>query len=324
MPQLNWGKPTRDQNIKYMNKILEQFNKLNISEQIYLLNILNEGIKSARELYLDRIGEEDFNKLTEIDPSNNKKYIEWICAQYINGYFISEITDVLELFIKLANKGLLANTDIYNYTTLDDLKNTLSQITDTKTKSEEKKDIKKGANRVFNEDKVLIYNITTSEASDMYGKNTKWCITGKDSLFGFYNKIGVNFYFIINNNYKPTCPLNKIAVAVYNKQAMQEEQGLTDEKILENPLYKKVVYITNNAYFEIYNSINENMLENNFKIYLNKWNIPITLFQPNDYIRLTEADRAELEREKEEIGGDITPVIDNNSINSYDKALIND
>lgn len=305
-------------------KFIDQFNKLELDNQLYLLDILLEGIKTAKHRYLEtnKISSDEFKDLLEIDISNNKKYIEWLCDQYLNGYFISEIKDIIELFDKLANKGLLANADIYSYITLDDLKNTLSKITDTKTKSEEKKDIKKGANELYNKDNIIIYNIITPEASDLYGKNTKWCIAGKDSLFGLYNKIGVNFYFIINNTYNRECLLNKIAVAVYNKKAMQEEQGLTDEKILEHSLYKQVIYITNNAYFEVYNAINENISEKNFAEYLKKWSIPIKLFQPKKYIKLSEEDKEELERERNKIEGVIVPKIDNNSINTYNKDLI--
>ena len=183
-----------------MNKILEQFNLLNIPEQIYLINIILEGIKSARELYLDKIGEEDFNKLTEIDPSKTKKYLNWICKQYIDGVNIDKLEDIIKDFDYKANKKGLKSTDINYYKNIDELE---QAIKETAVSTEIDKTIKRrsDAEIVLDNKDYLIVSPKTFEASQYYGNATHWCTSLQKSYFNDYTKRDLSkLYYILDKS----------------------------------------------------------------------------------------------------------------------------
>ena len=170
-----------------MNKLIEQFNLLNSNEQIYLLELINnnfillEGIKSARELYLDKIGKENFDDLLEIDPSNNKKYLDWICKEYLNGISLDRLKKNISKFDLLANKNLIKNKDIYYYKNVEELEDIIEKSPD-KSKIEQEKHTKKTeAKIILDNDHYFIVEPLTWEASKIYGKGTRWCTAQEDS-----------------------------------------------------------------------------------------------------------------------------------------------
>jgi len=178
-----------------MKNILEQFNLLNNNEQLYLLDIILEGIKSARELYLDILGQGLFDKLTETDPSKTKKYLNWMCKQYIkrnkvsygrgiNPYNmdIEKLEKLIKNFDYRVNKGLIKNKDINYYKNIDDVEQAIEK-SQTKSETEYKEYIKKTeANIILDNDKYFIVEPLTWEASKIYGKGTKWCTSSKLSI----------------------------------------------------------------------------------------------------------------------------------------------
>ena len=85
---------------------------------------------------------------------------------------------------------------------------------------------KREARRVFENDKVVVVQPFTFEASQKYGKGTKWCITGYehsgDVHWKNYTSSGGVFYFVISKHYyfdpgddpKKSDPLSKVAFHV--------------------------------------------------------------------------------------------------------------
>lgn len=69
---------------------------------------------------------------------------------------------------------------------------------------------KQGATKLYEDDEWIVYRITTYPAAQLYGKNTRWCITGRYEGHEergeeyFYNYIKNNkldgYYFYINKN----------------------------------------------------------------------------------------------------------------------------
>ena len=311
----------------HIQELVNKFNQLKLNEQVYLLDllqesfVLQEGIKSAREKYMNEIGEDNFNELISIDPSKNKKYLDWICKQYVDGYMFPDIQKFVNKFDVLANKNLLTNKDIYSYATLSDLRKDIEGLSTTATKSEQKKEKRAGANLVFNNNKgVSVYNITTPEASDMYGKGTKWCTTGKGSEFSLYYRIGLAFYYIINNNYKDRSPLSKLAITLYNKQKMKEEGEYSKEKI---DAYRNIVIETDDSLMELYTADNKNMTVKLFYEYLDKWGIPFDIFKPRDYFKLSAEDRetAKADAERIKARGGYNFAIEDRPLEYFNKDL---
>ena len=207
-----------------MNKILKQFNQLSNNEQIYLLDILSnnnfvllESIKLAKELYFDEIRAEDFNKLIEIDPSKTKKYLNWICKEYLKGRELNRLKDVIYQFDLKVNKGLIKNKDIYYYKNIEELEDIIEKSPD-KSKVDIKKQIKKTeVNIVLDNDYYFIVEPLTWEASKIYGKGTKWCTAQEDSneyWKGDVKDIKARIFYVRDKKLNIDNPEYKIAIHV--------------------------------------------------------------------------------------------------------------
>ena len=207
-----------------MNKILIQFNQLSNNEQIYLLDILSnnnfvllESIKLAKELYFDEIRAEDFNKLIEIDPSKTKKYLNWICKEYLKGRELNRLKDVIYQFDLKVNKGLIKNKDIYYYKNIEELEDIIEKSPD-KSKVDIKKQIKKTeVNIVLDNDYYFIVEPLTWEASKIYGKGTKWCTASEVSNTSWISDVinkNARIFYVRNKKLNIDNPEYKIAIHV--------------------------------------------------------------------------------------------------------------
>ena len=210
-----------------MKKLVEQFNLLNLNEQIYLLSILHEGIKSARELYLDKIGEENFDRLTKIDPSKNNKYLDWICKQYLticsdpkNPYGDIEIwrlKKVIKDFDSRISKNIIKNKDIYYYKNVEELEDIIEKSPD-KSKIEQEKHIKATeAKIILDNDHYFIVEPLTWEASKIYGKGTKWCTASEVSNTSWISDVinkNARIFYVRNKKLNIDNPEYKIAIHV--------------------------------------------------------------------------------------------------------------
>ena len=104
--------------------------------------------------------------------------------------------------------------------TVDDLKQVVLNAEETKSKRQLSKEKKlNGAELVCETDNWKVYHITTFEASQALGRDTKWCITGvhgSDYYWKDYTDKGVDFYFLITKGeYDPRGLYSKVALAVY-------------------------------------------------------------------------------------------------------------
>ena len=180
---------------------------------------LEEGVASARKKYVDeeggdgKITPDEFKRFIEADPSPTKKYVEWMIKMHITqGFRRDEIQREIEHFDNAVKKGLIQKADINQYRGLDDVQQTLEQIEGKQTKSEIRKFEKgKGAEKVYEDENVLIVSPTTHAASCYYGKGTKWCTTDSSSqYFDGYKRDGIKLYYIMDKKEN-----EKFAVAVY-------------------------------------------------------------------------------------------------------------
>jgi len=181
--------------------------------------VIEEGEVSARKKYVEtgKVPEDIFSKLLEIDPTSQKKYIEWMCKIYSQEKpEISEFERVIPKFDKLVNKGVMPvdARNIQSYKSLKEVGQKVEEF-DALTKSELEKEAKiKGAEKVFENDKAFVYRITTWEASCLYGKGTKWCISGESDSHHFYDYfMKYAIYFVIRKQPKRD-NYDKIAILV--------------------------------------------------------------------------------------------------------------
>lgn len=205
---------------------------------------LTEGVAKARELYVDtgKISTSTFDRLAEIDPSPNKKYIEWMTRVFVkNNMHHVDVGkfEVLRDFYTLVEKGIIKNKDINSYLNIEQVYDEVKKHEEVKTSGEIERQHKAGAEVVFENDKCIIIRPTTREASCYYGKGTKWCTSG--DVYNYFNSYhyekSVNLYYIIVKGSK-----DKYAVAVYPSGKKQYfdamDNSLSASKI--QPILKKL------------------------------------------------------------------------------------
>lgn len=130
--------------------------------------------------------------------------------------------ELADKFLRLKSKLKSPENDLYYWIkkkTPEELRAFLATIEGTKSKTQVKKDFaEQGAELVCDSEHWKVYHITTFEASQKYGRDTKWCITGinnwGDEYWNEYRENGIQFYFLITKgDYDPRGKYSKIAIA---------------------------------------------------------------------------------------------------------------
>ncbi len=176
---------------------------------------LNEGLSSSRKAFLTtgKIGPEDFERLTLLDVTPTKKYLDSICRFFLEGHTEQEIKTYIEKFHTLGSNLPKKDINLYSF---EELKSSLENYT---SKNQKNKVITKDINVVYEDERFFIVRPETFEQSAKYGRGTKWCITatdgtGEEAWDGYYMKKTYTFYFITDKSLPSTNPLYKVAIAV--------------------------------------------------------------------------------------------------------------
>jgi len=115
---------------------------------------LLEGVASVRRNYLDtkKITPEQFEEIKQVDPSPNKKYMDWVAKIAVdNDVSIASLKNLIDGFHEASEKGKIDKADIYQYKTIEELKNAVGRAERKETRSEEKARKKEGYARVAGE-----------------------------------------------------------------------------------------------------------------------------------------------------------------------------
>lgn len=132
--------------------------------------------------------------------------------------------DLANRFLKIKDKLKAPENDLYYWIknkTVDELEQAVSAAEGTKSNTQMKKDIAdQGAELVADTAHWRVYHITTFAASQKYGRDSHWCITGVDGYgdryWEEYTSSSIQFYFAITKeNYDPRGYDSKFAFAVY-------------------------------------------------------------------------------------------------------------
>jgi hypothetical protein len=127
-------------------------------------------------------------------------------------------------FLAVKSKLKTPENDLYYWIknrTVDELEQTVSNIENTKSNTQIKKETAgQGAELVCETGHWKVYHITTYDAAQAYGRDTHWCITGinewGDKYWKEYKAKGVDFYFFITKGeYNPRGIDSKFALALY-------------------------------------------------------------------------------------------------------------
>jgi len=168
----------------------------------YNEGIVVEGVSSAKFTYVDtgKVSPETFDIYVKKDPSKNKKYIDWMCKQ-LTLYPDKEghIPDVVVVFDRLAEKGLIKEKDIFRY----DLETAEREVEKASTEEQKKvyqKEREKDVDVIVDTEAILIISPRSEEASCRYGAGTKWCTaaTRTHNYFKGYAEDGTKLIYIID------------------------------------------------------------------------------------------------------------------------------
>lgn len=114
--------------------------------------------------------------------------------------------------------------DYYFWIKKADIKDFYEVVTDTEryleVKRNRKAEVEDGAELVCESEHWKVYHITNFEASQVYGRDSKWCITGigsyGDRYWNDYTRRGYSFYFAITKDeYNPRGEDSKFAFAIH-------------------------------------------------------------------------------------------------------------
>lgn len=141
-------------------------------------------------------------------------------------------------FLAIRNRLKAPENDLYYWIkkkTPADLEQAILNIENTKSNTKVKKELAdQGAALVCETKHWLVYHITSFEAAQVYGRDTKWCITGIDGTgdhyWNGYKKEGAAFYFFISKvNYDPRGRDSKFSLAIYPHEVNWFDDGVDFE-----------------------------------------------------------------------------------------------
>lgn len=145
--------------------------------------------------------------------------------------------EIADKFFKLKSRIKSPENDLYYWLKKEpvELSDFLSDLENTKSKTQQRNEDKKGAKLLYNKNGWKIYRIDTYQAAVYYGKNTKWCITGSypgaesdgEYFFDNYKRNGVkNYYFIISPDNHKWCYLDTFGGFVDDVLWDEEDNGI--------------------------------------------------------------------------------------------------
>lgn len=182
---------------------------------------LSEGMADTKRTYVEtgKVPEDVFKSFMDSDWSKSKKYVDWMCRQYVaNPERASHIVDLVKQFAAAVDRKKITGeeADIYRYN-FESLDKKVDEVSQTQTKGEKKNDF----TVLYEDDDCIMFRPLTHDASYLYrmkyieqsptyqackeqNKEDKtWCTTRKgNSYWNQYWREGVNLYYIFNKKTK--------------------------------------------------------------------------------------------------------------------------
>lgn len=172
--------------------------------------------KKQAKLYVTqgKLSGDDFEKLLNIDPTKQKKYVGWMSKQWISKdakFSIDDLRNTIEEYDVFLNKGKVKTKDINVFKTFEDLASEVKELNDT---GEGLSDMDKENDyeTIVDNNDILVICPHTHEASRKLGlttfqyrdcgdgkKDSGWCTTYKtsDHWNSYYLKSNVTFYYVL-------------------------------------------------------------------------------------------------------------------------------
>lgn len=206
------------------------------------IQIVEKGEPVFGEYYLDTNGNlqygemPDYEMLTEAkqDTINFKNYF------IKNGRSEEEADRWVKRFDGIKSTLKAPENDYYYWIKIDKLQDLFELILDTEryleVKRTKKAEVEQGAELVYESEHWKIYHITNFEAAQVYGRDSKWCITGVgtygDRYWNDYTDRGFDFYFAITKDeYDPRGIDSKFAFAINDEHSYYQIFNQQDHEV---------------------------------------------------------------------------------------------
>lgn len=160
-----------------------------------------------------KISEEDFKKLFDIDPTEQKKYLGWLTKIWVNERpNFSNLKNTVEEYDVFVKNGKTEIKDINQFKTFNDLFKEVDRINKTGNKTSSRK-LEREYEVITDNENIIVISPHTHEASRKLGlsvfayrdceerpgtKDSAWCTTysAPDHFNSYYFKDGYTFYYI--------------------------------------------------------------------------------------------------------------------------------
>lgn len=177
--------------------------------------------------------------------------------------------DLANRFLAVKNRLKAPENDLYYWIkqgSIEELEAVVTELETTKSKTLLRKEAVSGGDLVYESEHWKVYHITTFEASQYYGRDTKWCITGIDGYGDKYWKDyhdtrGIEFYFLITkDNYDPRGTDSKFAISIYPNNICevfnQQDKVVPLDKVpyideIDYERFNSIVTLLNNYYIAV-------------------------------------------------------------------------
>ncbi len=140
----------------------------------------------------------DIEFLATIDPSRTQKYLHFIIKAYLAGANLDRLRSRISEYDTLLIGNQLDRKDINSFKTFDQLDDYVEQHNNIKSGKEQKRDAKKQAEIILDNEDLFIVCPKSHAASQLFGAGSRWCITMAASAHWcrYYLEHLVTFYFI--------------------------------------------------------------------------------------------------------------------------------
>jgi predicted transcriptional regulator len=186
----------------------------------YVLSIVLNENKSLAKQYVqqNKLSQEDFAKLLEIDPSTTKKYVGWMAKQWIVNkqaptFDIDSLRNTIREYHVYVTRGKAKTNDINRFNTFADLHKEVDELNNSGDGVSDK-DLENDYEIVLDNASFFIAVPHTHEASRKLGlskfafrdcsdgsggKDSSWCTTYKapNHFNDYYYKYNITFYYIL-------------------------------------------------------------------------------------------------------------------------------
>ena len=198
-----------------------------------LIHVLGEHGQKLSDALIKRKGpaltaEEAVLMFAAADPTHNKSMTRWLVTTYlkggfrhedINGGIESKAFDTLNAFMLHVRKLPEDRRDIFRYDTLADIYAEVEPFVKKENRGNEAegreakrrdRDKARAESRIIERPGLTVAIPGTEFASNWWGRGTRWCTTGKNSVFTHYDKQAPLFIIILHPDRKRNLPARKL------------------------------------------------------------------------------------------------------------------